>query len=122
MDKQSEILADPKAYAEEHKLVMVPPGLREVQLDIDSPQTPAHYATVKSILAKITRIENEKISVSRSGNLHITLTLGRDLTSTERILFQAVLGSDPVRELLTYKNTLDPNNTTPQFLFEKANA
>lgn len=56
------------------------------------------------------------ITPSRSGDAerrHIVVTLSQDVTKTERILLQAVLGSDLRRELLSYcRITIgDPNPT-----------
>lgn len=44
---------------------------------------------------------------SRNGNTHVVLTLDREYSDFERIAFQAMLGSDPVRELLNWKRVLD---------------
>ena len=54
---------------------------------------------------------------SRNGNTHIVLTLDRDYTPFERIIFQAVLGSDPVRELLNWKRVVDGSDN-PIALFK----
>lgn len=43
---------------------------------------------------------------SRGGNIHVMLTLGRDLDPITRIALQSMLGSDPMRELLNLRRVL----------------
>lgn len=43
-------------------------------------------------------------TISKSGNRHYYIKLSYDMPLTERAAFQALLGSDPMRELLTLTN------------------
>lgn len=115
---------DPDEFAAENKLSIVVPADNELQLDIDSPKIENlnRYEQVLEILNQFNKIKSSKNTKSKSGNLHVTLTLDHAVSAVERVLLQACLGSDPIREILTYKNILDGSDR-PQFLFEKeANA
>ena len=108
---------------QEGKVVVLPKG-NELFIDVDSE---AHEQLFHANLTKI----NEHVGVkgwvsntSPSGypqRKHIVVELSRDVIPLERILIQAVLGSDLRRELLSYcRWTLnDPN---PTLFFEKGPA
>lgn len=58
---------------------------------------------------------------SKSGNLHTLITLNRDLSPVEALLLQALLGSDPLRELLGLLRVWN-DVPEPSVLFKPAGA
>jgi len=50
---------------------------------------------------------------------HIVVTMPFDMTSTERVAFQAALQSDPVRELLSLMRIRTGGGTSPTLFVEK---
>lgn len=90
--------------AEKQGLVVVYPESNELQIDIDSDEA---FVAFLEQFERLKRIEPEifcRIAFSKSGppNRHITVMLARPIAShEERILLQALLCSDPVRELLS---------------------
>ena len=59
-----------------------------------------------------------RITLSKSGNKHVRITLPISVGPLERIALQAMLGSDPKREILSVFALRD-GETTPTVLFEK---
>jgi hypothetical protein len=90
--------------AEGNRIVL--PKDNELQVDIDSDE---QYAVFQKSLACLKRNESQSDDIrveehpSRSGlpRRHITVTMPFDLEPWERIAFQAALGSDPIRELVS---------------------
>jgi len=84
--------------------VIIYPKVNELQIDIDSEEDWARY---QKGIACIDRnhvfdyVVDIKPSDSGLPNRHITITLPFSLTPWQRIAFQASLGSDPMRELLS---------------------
>ena len=107
-------------FCKDNGVKVVLPEPRQLQLDIDLPKLPEGYTEQLYILNQINPVVREHTTTSKSGNLHVYITLTNDITPVERVLFQACMGSDIKRELLTYRNLLDSGNERPQFLFEKA--
>lgn len=60
---------------------------------------------------------NIKQTTSKSGNKHIYVRLEKPITATERLVFQAALGSDPKREILSLAR-LKRGEPNPTLLFE----
>jgi hypothetical protein len=82
---------------------VIEPGARELFVDIDSDTDLAIFS------AHVARLQQQEpltyiVRTSPSGeagHYHATVMLGRDITSEEeRLLLQAVLGSDRMREML----------------------
>lgn len=69
-------------------------------LDIDSPALPTQYHLLLDVLKEFYVVDREVIKPSKSGNLHVYLHMKTPFTPTEKLVLQAVLGSDPKRELL----------------------
>lgn len=96
--------------------VVLFPAVNELFIDIDSEEA-MHLFTVN-----ITKVDeyvgvlDTEVVPSRSGPVersHITVRLEREVTDMERILLQAVLGSDLRRELLSYcRITMDDPHPT----------
>lgn len=99
------------------------PAANQLQIDIDSDEAYERYLRVHPLLYQHLGVVDGEEHPSKSGGekRHITLTLKKDITDTERILLQACLGSDPVREFLGYIQVLtgDPH---PVLFLEKRNA
>jgi hypothetical protein len=112
----------PEEYAKKHGLRIAIPYPNELQLDIDAKSLPEHFGYCQDIVNQRNLIVNTSYTTSKSGNLHVYIELTNTVSAHERIAMQAFLGSDPVRDALTYNNTLDPENKIPQFLFELLDA
>lgn len=106
-----------KAKADGLKVIL--PASNQIQLDIDRPwpyeitrldrkikevRQLIHNGDAKAI--SVLLHFDEEFSIKRheawrsvGGNIHVMLTLNRDLDLLDRIALQAILGSDPMREL-----------------------
>lgn len=113
-------------------LEIVIPGSNQIQLDIDRPwphEIVYLDRKIKEIRQLIHNDDKKSISVlfrfdeefsidrheawrSAGGNIHVMLTINRDLDLLDRIAIQAILGSDPMRELCNLRrarcNAQDP--------------
>jgi hypothetical protein len=100
---------------------IVLPEQQELQIDIDSEEQFQHFLAQWQIV--ITQVEGWSYVVkeSRSGfpKRHITVTTDISLTVVERIAWQAVLGSDPKRELLSMMR-YDAGVSNPTLFVEKS--
>lgn len=76
-------------------------------LDIDDmPSWLTFQAKLRNLtegVSEMAEIDEIAIYKSRSGKLHIQLTLYRPKPVVDRILLQFILGSDPIREQLSYE-------------------
>ena len=101
-------------------LVVRAPGPRELFIDIDSN---SQYETFQSQLNAMPRGLVYSWSQSKSpsgdaGHWHVVVTLSRDISSDlERILLQSLLGSDPMRELLSWRRVEDGSDSDAVSLF-----
>ena len=107
--------------AEEQDLEIVYPKINELQLDIDNQEAYDYFHQNKWILEKWFGIRaiTERVSKSGGDKRHITVELGTALTTTTRILLQAVMGSDRKRELLSYIMYAKGGEKKPTLLLEK---
>lgn len=92
------------ARAEEFGCDVVWGDSRTLLIDIDTDHGMAWFERNITIIQErfpgfVARVE---MWTSKSGNTHIKVATGEDLDLLERIFLQAVLGSDPTRELLTW--------------------
>lgn len=94
-----------------------------LQIDYDSPIVPISlFMQGLGLLEK--RLGGKpidyKVTNSKSGNKHVIITLpqGHNLNIFERVGWQAILGSDPLREALHYVD-IEKNEKNPILLFEK---
>jgi len=95
---------------------------RDIFIDLDSQQDQYVMEAILALFREnLQHIEVVKISRSRNGNKHAYLRASWPLTATERVLLQAVLGSDRKREALAYLRILD-NAPIVSCFFEKADA
>lgn len=82
-----------------------------LQLDLDSDEDYVTFVNQLEKLKHFMAVGDVEELKSRGGNRHILVKLTKRLAVRDRILLQACLGSDPVRELLSYRRVLadDPN-------------
>lgn len=100
------------------------PGPRELFLDIDSEEANANFERLRKACPAglIGRVDRTPSPSGRPGHYHIVVTLLRDLKSdSERVLLQACLGSDPMRELLSWRRIENGSDSASvSIFFEKA--
>lgn len=108
-----------KAKADELGLVIREPKPNELFLDIDSAYDYAIFVKHLPILGDIVKSVRETPSKSGGDRKHIVVTLNRNVASlTERVMLQAVLGSDRMRELLSFKR-IEAKNRRCTLFFER---
>jgi hypothetical protein len=99
------------------------PNARELFLDIDSVEQWVAYQKMMPKLCECLVLEGMPVvTPSPSGGphrCHIVITLARDLQSPfERIMLQSLLGSDPMREILSWQRAMR-GDKVPTLFFEK---
>ena len=103
-------------------LEVVYPAANELQIDIDNEHSYRLLSNQLYIMNKFVGIYNYTEKPSKSGEpgkMHITLVFqDRTFTTLERIGLQAMLGSDRVRELLSYVQNLN-GDAHPTLFLEK---
>lgn len=78
------------------------PDRDELLIDIDTKVHAQQYANAFMLLNNyIEGIEVRKITRSENGGWHVYIKMPFNMSSYERIAWQAALGSDPMRELLS---------------------
>lgn len=107
--------------AEVNGHVVVLPAPDELFIDIDNDAAELLFHKHLPKVEQFVGVRTWNFSPSKSGEperKHITVTLSKQVSPLERILLQAVLGSDLRRELLSYCrwSINDPN---PTLFFEK---
>jgi hypothetical protein len=94
-------------------LDVVYPERNQLQIDIDSDRAFSIFLEMKSLLEKYFVVRDVVVHYSRSGppKRHVTVTLDQPLNDYQRIALQTMLGSDRVREFLSYiqAKNLDPH-------------
>jgi hypothetical protein len=97
------------------------PKANELFIDLDSEEAWLRFLINRGKLFGPDGEAVTQVSISKSGlpHRHVILTLKRDLSALERIALQSMLGSDPTREILSYKRLL-LGNPHPILFFEKA--
>jgi hypothetical protein len=120
----SEIRSDlAEAEAKERGCVVVKPKANELFVDIDDDFMLEHFNRNIEVLRRSHKIRVRR-TPSPSGepaHFHIVVTLDRDVQPMERILLQSCLGSDPMREILSWQR-LQCGDECPTLFFEKAEA
>jgi hypothetical protein len=110
-----------EAYAKERGLICVYPEPNELFIDIDQEFELDHFEWAFSMFQQLYPGAEEVTKPSKSGeagHFHITVILPFEIKSPEqRVMLQAILGSDPKRELLTLKNIAE-GDKTPTLFFE----
>ena len=118
-DTRSEIA---ESAAKEKGCVVVKPGPRDLFVDIDTEEQLENFEKCFEILTRSVqgiRMVMRPSPSGEKGRFHAYVTMPYDLTSKDRILFQAILGSDPVRECLSYVR-LVCGDENPTLFFEKS--
>lgn len=109
------------SYFESQGYKVVKPSEYELQVDIDGREEWERHLVLRVRLAQMGLVERIEEQPSPSGlpNRHVTITLNIPLTPFSRIAFQAALGSDPMRELLSLQRAVQGIKDATVF-FEKA--
>lgn len=113
----------PEAAAAAKGLVVVLPEDNELFLDLDSLESRdvfhAHLNILQGRLPGLVQEVVSNVSASGGDHRHVTITLSRPVKgAVERILLQAVLGSDLRRELLSFA-FLEKGRECPTLFFER---
>ncbi len=108
-------------WAAENGLDVIIPNNNQLLLDIDNNQDRAIYtqnwAEIGSIYG-VTEVEEWPSRSNKPGRTHMRVTLRTPITPLERVLIQAVLGSDRRRELHSLRRIMN-SEETPTLFFEK---
>jgi hypothetical protein len=102
-------------------LIVKFPAANELFIDIDNEHSLQMFHRQMDIVYRYVDLgAPTKITPSRNGlpGRHIVVTLAQDITETERLLLQACMGSDRVRELLGYIQ-LKSGDPHPNLFLEK---
>lgn len=113
--------AEAQELAAKNGWKVVLPADNELQLDIDDSAGFQIYEKHRPMFGHFIEIEKVTEIPSKSGKYgrkHITLILKKTVTPIERILFQSLLGSDRMRELLSWIR-IQQNDLNPTLFFEK---
>lgn len=97
------------------------PEDNQLQLDIDDDASYQVWSRARNLIEKHLKINKVVETPSKSGQIgkwHITVDLGVSLTPEERIMLQALLGSDRMRETLSYIRFRHSDNQ-PTLFYEK---
>lgn len=106
MSGNSELLDVDNALeaAAELGLIAIFPLGDELILDIDQPFESAFYSNGKMFAVMASngiKVQSMLHTKSKSGNSHVYIKLEQLISHKDRIILQAVLGSDPTREFLS---------------------
>ncbi len=103
-------LQSAQKFATENNLDIRYPGPMELFLDLDTPEQRAQFELMLPFFEKLYPIDKIQYRNSKGGNTHVILCLKednfasgiyRELDNKTRIAMQALLGSDPKRELFS---------------------
>jgi hypothetical protein len=87
-------------------------------LDIDNIFLPNNFNRLIILLEEQIGPVTNAVSDSKSGNLHVIITMKQPMDIIERITWQAILGSDPVREAC-HLGSVKRNEQNPILLFQR---
>lgn len=109
-----------QAKADERGLDIRYPAANELFVDIDTARDLTRFKTCIEMFSRMEKVLFWQDTPSASGgqHRHIVVTLGRNVTEFERIAFQAMLGSDLKRELLSYERSKTGSHPNPTMFFE----
>lgn len=96
------------------------PAPNELFVDIDNARDFARFRTLIEMFDRMEGVARWVDTPSASGgqHRHIVVTLTRNVSQFERIAFQAMLGSDLKRELLSYERHKTGSHPNPTMFFE----
>lgn len=111
-----------ESKAKEHGYVIRKPQDGELLIDLDCEEDfvllKEHLDTFHAYVVPIEQVEVTPSPSGSPGHYHAVVTLGRAISPMERIAYQAVLGSDRKRELLSLAR-LEHEIALPTIFFEK---
>jgi len=134
MNREYNLDDDPYAAAATAGCVVVEPESGELQLDIDLNIELAkagklhRFNRVMACLERNDITATSEFTESKSGNTHMTVQLDELVNHPEhggplmRIALQAIMGSDPVREMLGILRLVQDTKRAPTLFFEVPNA
>lgn len=110
--------------SQEDGIVIVTPKANELFLDIDSEDSLTYFEKASApLFANKFGAFTYKVTSSRSGkegHYHVVISMeDRVFDKTERVAFQACLGSDRKRELLSLYDYFNDPSTPPTVFFEE---
>jgi hypothetical protein len=121
----SELDDNPYETAATLGLQVMLPSDRELFIDIDCEEDLAHYRAMLEVLKPIAFTDGRALVImdrvipsKTPGHFHIVVTLDERVTPMERIAFQAALGSDRKRELLSLLRIRLDLDRPPTVFFE----
>lgn len=117
----SEVTQDVDLKAAAKGCVVKRPAHNELFIDIDTRADYDFFISQWKILCEHFHAENFTCAPSKSGGdrFHIIVTMRDGVTATERVLLQAVMGSDRKREILSYAALKKDPTSEPTIFFEK---
>ena len=89
-----------------------------LQLDIDGDTLPSNFNRLLGMLEEQVGRAVSEVSGSKSGNLHVVITMKNPMDILERIAWQAIFGSDSVREAC-HIGSAKRNEQNPILLFQR---
>lgn len=107
IDHKEQVTKMLKDAGQEDDFVVVVADANTLQIDLDEPENVAFFNERYAWMQKeIPELDLTDIYYTRSKSMrwHVTITLKTCLTTPERILLQALLGSDSMRETMSYLN------------------
>lgn len=106
--------------AEREGLDIVYPTDTQLFVDIDSDAGRDQFSKYRDLVAQFYGIDSVEVKLSKSGypHAHIIVNLQKKVHSAERIFLQAILGSDPKREMLGWQMSETHGDSTPTLFFE----
>lgn len=95
-----ETMAEKTAKAEEYNCDLVIADDHTLLLDLDTPDTQTQYKDRLTSMKPWLKVDKVTKWFSRNDNVHVQITLSEPLPLERRVALQAVLGSDPKREMV----------------------
>lgn len=117
---KAQTLDDAQQKAAERGLEIKYPKSNELFIDIDNARDFARFKTLIEMLGRTEPVVGWVDTPSASGgqHRHVVVTLSRSVSEFERIAFQAMLGSDLKREILSYERLKTGSCPHPTMFFE----
>lgn len=116
----SQTIAETEKDADERGTDIRVPKSNELFVDIDSARDFARFKSVIEMFTRVESVDSWTASPSSSGgqHQHVVVRMYRNVTDFERIAFQAMLGSDLKREILSYERLKTGSHPHPTVFFE----
>jgi hypothetical protein len=107
----------------EHKLdgewqAVIPEGDRQLFIDLDTMDQHRQFLAMWPLVKENNTDYEYRLSFSKSGRVHIIVEMGYYRNLPFRSAMQAILGSDPKREVL-HLNSYEKGETNPVVLIER---